>query len=225
MARSDRGAPAFPTLGRQDALPGGPQRILVAGVSGSGKTTLAARIAAQLGIEHTELDGLYHGPRWQPRAEFVEEVTALADRRHWVTEWLYRPARPLLAARADLLVWLDLPIARSLAQVARRTLRRRLRREVLWNGNIEPPLYTLFTDREHVLRWAWTTRHKYPSLLARVAAERPELPIVRLRSHAAADAWLAGPLSAAASERPEPDTPDHRPPPAAAPQEPTPPAG
>ena len=45
-------------------------------------------------------------------------------------------------------------------RVVKRTLGRRLRREVLWAGNVEPPLRTFFTDREHIVRWAWSTRHR-----------------------------------------------------------------
>jgi len=47
-----------------DPLPHRPQRVLVAGASGSGKTTVAARVSAALGLLHTEIDGLYHGPGW-----------------------------------------------------------------------------------------------------------------------------------------------------------------
>ncbi|WP_299040308.1 hypothetical protein [uncultured Pseudokineococcus sp.] len=67
-----------------------------------------------------------------------------------MTEWGYGPTRNVLAARADLLVWLDLPRAVVMRHVVRRTLRRRLRREVLWNGDVELPLRTSFTDEEHI---------------------------------------------------------------------------
>ena len=42
----------------------------------------------------------------------------------------------------------------------------RLGRQVLWNGNIEPPLWTVFTDPEHIVRWACrhTTRPPNESL-------------------------------------------------------------
>ncbi|MEN3263973.1 MAG: hypothetical protein V7646_867 [Pseudonocardia sp.] len=50
------------------------------------------------------------------------------------------------------IVWLDFPRWRMCDQLVRRTVRRRLHRVELWNGNIEPPLWTVFTDREHILR-------------------------------------------------------------------------
>jgi len=60
-----------------DPLPRRSQRILIAGVSGTGKTTLARRIAPIARAPHTEIDGLYHGPDWVPRAEFLDDVRAL----------------------------------------------------------------------------------------------------------------------------------------------------
>ena len=46
-------------------------RIAVVGTSGAGKTTLSARLAAQLGYPHIELDAFQHGPNW-------EQATAVA---------------------------------------------------------------------------------------------------------------------------------------------------
>ena len=90
-----------------------------------------------------------------PRPTFVAEVTALAATESWVVEWQYDQVRSLLLARADLLVWLDLSRTRVFAQLLSRTVVRRVRRVELWNGNHEPPLHTIFTDPEHVVRWAW----------------------------------------------------------------------
>ena len=130
-------------LAWDDPLPARPRRILVTGTSGAGKTTVAAALSGRLGIPHTDIDGLYHGPGWVPRPEFVDDVAALAAREEWVTEWQYSVVRPLLLGRADLLVWLDLTRAAVMRQIVPRTLRRRLRRVELWNGNVEPPLWTL----------------------------------------------------------------------------------
>jgi adenylate kinase family enzyme len=178
-------------LGACDPLPHRPRRIAVAGVSGSGKSTLARRLGAVLDLPYTELDGLYHGPGWTPRPTFAAEVEALVAADRWVMEWQYDAARPLLAARADLLVWVDVPYPVALARVVRRTVRHRLRGEVLWNGNREAPLHTIFTDREHVVRWSISSRHKLDGLVPAVAAERPELPVVRLQSPRQVDRWLA----------------------------------
>jgi adenylate kinase family enzyme len=181
-----------------------PRRVLVAGVSGSGKSTLAREIGTRLGIEYVELDGLYHGPGWEPRPTFADDVAALVARDAWVTEWQYDAARPLTLARAELMVWLDLPIRLVLRQLTRRTLRRRVRREQLWHGNVEAPLHTVFTDREHVMRWAWSTRHTLDGLNRRLSVERPDLSVVRLTTRAEAQGWIGS--------LPAPETEDGSPP-------------
>ena len=179
-----------------EPLPRRPQRVVVAGVSGVGKTTFAQRIASSAGVPHTEIDALYHGPEWTPRSEFLADVYALTAQPEWVTEWQYRAARPILAAHADLAVWLDFPfLTTTLPRVLRRTVRRRAGREVLWNGNVEPPLLTFFTSREHIVRWAWSTRNKYREQIPPLESHYPGLTVVRLRNQRQADAWLHGPLA------------------------------
>ncbi|NAZ75731.1 AAA family ATPase [Kineococcus sp. T13] len=184
----------MPLLGPTDPLPHRPRRVLVAGTSGAGKTTLASRIATALQAPHVEIDALFHGPGWSARPSFEHDVHRFSAGPSWVSEWQYDQVRSHLAGRADLLVWLDLPRGRVLRQVVRRTLLRRLRRQVLWNGNVEPPLRTFLTDPEHIVRWAWRTHHHSAARVVRLLHERPELPVVRLRSHRQAQAWLRGPL-------------------------------
>lgn len=186
-------------LNGHDPLPGRLSRVIVAGASGAGKTTLAAHIGVRLGLPHTEIDALFHGPGWTPRSEFVADVQRLAAGERWVTEWQYALVRPLLAERADLLVWLDLPLPVVMRQVIWRTVRRRLLREELWNGNREPPFRTIVADPEHIVRWAWTGHAKIEAKVLDLHEHRPDLPVVRLRSRAEVRRWCAGLLAAAES--------------------------
>jgi adenylate kinase family enzyme len=181
-------------LGPDDALPVPARRVLVAGSSGAGKTTLAAVVGAALGLPHVELDALFHGPGWVPRPSFRSDVERFAATDQWVTEWQYDAARDLLASRADLLVWLDLPRRLVVRQIVRRTVVRRLRGQELWNGNLEPPLRTVFTDPEHVVRWAWATHGSTAPRVRALHERRPELVVVRLRSRREVDRWRRGPL-------------------------------
>ena len=175
-----------------DGLSGSPKRVLVAGTSGSGKTTVARSLAEILGVPHVEIDELFHGPNWRPNPDFVAAVESFSSREAWITEWQYGSVRPLLAARADLLVWLDYPRALVMSQVVRRTIRRRIRREVLWNGNVEPPLRTIVSNREHIIRWAWRTHRKTAQAVEELVRARPGLPVVRLANRAEAEEWLTG---------------------------------
>lgn len=179
-----------------DPLPHRPRRIIVAGVSGVGKTTLARRIAEIAHVPHTEIDALFHGPEWTPRPTFLAEVRDLVARDAWVTEWQYSEARPLLTARADTLVWLDLPFwTTTFPRVVRRTAGRRMRRQPLWNGNVEPPFHTILIDREHIVRWAVSTRHKYRRRIPVLDADVGPLTVVRLRSSRDVETWMTGALT------------------------------
>jgi adenylate kinase family enzyme len=179
-----------PLLGPLDAFQAAPRRVIVGGVSGSGKTTLAARVAEVISAPHVEIDGLFHGPRWGARPEFVADVERFSAGATWTTEWQYGAVRSLLLDRCDLLVWLDLPTHVVMRQVTGRTVRRRIRREVLWNGNVEPPFRTILTNREHIVRWAWSTRHLTRQRVSAALTARPDLPVVRLGSHGDGARWI-----------------------------------
>jgi adenylate kinase family enzyme len=173
-----------------DPLPLRPRRVLVAGNAGSGKSTLARALATALSLPYHELDALFHGPEWTPRPEFADDVEAFAATDRWVAEWQYIPVRARLLERADLMIWLDLPRWRVMTQITRRTIIRRLRRVELWNGNIEYPLWTIFTERDHILRWAWAAHARSRRHVLNALASPGTPPVIRLRSRRELRAWL-----------------------------------
>ena len=167
-----------------------PRRIVIAGTSGAGKTTLARQVGEKLGLPHTEIDALFHGPDWTPRPEFQADIEELVQQERWVTEWQYPAARPLLAAHADTLLWLDYPRALIMWRVVKRTLKRWATREELWNGNREPGLWHAFTHKEGIARWAWETYELTEERVRQLEASGAQIDIVRLRSPRQASAWL-----------------------------------
>jgi adenylate kinase family enzyme len=187
----------MPLLHADEPLPGRPTRVTVNGTSGSGKSTLARRLGELLDLPYTEMDSLFHGPSWTPQPGFVDAVDAFTAQPRWVCEYQYDQVRALLAERANLVVWLDLPHPLVLRRVALRTVGRRIRRQELWNGNREGPLRAFLTDPEHVVRYAWSTRHGARDRADALLTSHPRLPVVRLRSPGEVERWLAGPLAAA----------------------------
>jgi adenylate kinase family enzyme len=167
----------------------------VAGTAGSGKSTLARQIAEVLDVEYFEIDALYHGPDWTANVDFVREVSSRISTAAWVTEWQYATVRDALADRADLMVWLDLPRHVVMLGVTRRTLQRSLLRVPLWNGNREPPLRTIVSNRDHIIRWAWRTHAKTARRVHACAHQRPNLNTVTLHSRQEAEHWVRGPLA------------------------------
>jgi adenylate kinase family enzyme len=172
------------------------QRISIVGNSGSGKTTLGRRLADQLGAPFVELDSLYHQPGWEPlpTEEFQSRVAAVAAEDRWVVDGNYSAVREILWQRADTVIWFDLPRGVVMARVVRRTLRRTLTREELWNGNREPfdNLWRLDPKR-NIIRWAWTNHGKYRARYEALAGDERYggVRFLRVTSREDADALVA----------------------------------
>jgi adenylate kinase family enzyme len=99
------------------------RRIVVMGPPGSGKSTLARRLGARHGLPVFHLDQAYWQPGWvaAPPAVFLAEVERLAALPAWVIEGNYADTIAPRFARADAVVYLDVPAWRCLLRIARRT--------------------------------------------------------------------------------------------------------
>lgn len=173
-------------------LPTGVDRVLVVGSSGAGKTTMAAALAARLGLPHTELDSLWHGPGWVPRPQFEADVDAMLATGRWITEYQYRPAKDRLLSQAQAVVWLDHPFLLVAVRLLRRSVVRAVTRRAYWNGNRES--VAMWLHASHPLRIVlshefWAKRRRTEAELA--AASARGAVVIRLRGAGAANRWLA----------------------------------
>lgn len=136
-----------------------PQRIWIVGHTGSGKSTLARVLARQLEVEATHLDDMFWQPGWKGlnEPEFRERVRAVVTRPSWVIDGNYKAVRRLFWDRADLVIWLDLPLHVTFPRVAWRTFSRMLTREQVCNGNRESFFTTLFS--KHSILWWSLSMH------------------------------------------------------------------
>ena len=167
-------------------------RIVVVGTSGSGKTTVARELARRFGVPHVELDALHHGPNWleTPAEEFRRRVAAATGVDGWVVDGNYdSKLGDLVLARADTVVWLDLPLRVALTRVTRRTIRRIHTGQELWSGNRESWRGGFFGWES---MFVWTIRSHFRQRRLRPArlARHPDLRVVRLRSAREIDRWL-----------------------------------
>jgi adenylate kinase family enzyme len=119
---------------------------------------LALALAGQLGVPRVELDGVFHQAGWTPldAGEFRARVAAAIASDSWVIDGNYSAIRDLVWARADTVVWLDLPRYLVMRRLIARTLRRVATREELWNGNREHWRNFFSLDPgESVIVYAW----------------------------------------------------------------------
>lgn len=166
------------------------QRVSVVGTSGAGKSTLGRALSVALRTDFLELDSVYHQPGWVPlpREEFRDRVSAAVAGERWVIDGNYTSnVKDLVWARADTVVWLDLPKRTVMRRIIWRSFQRAARRVELWNGNHERWRNLFSLDKEEsVVAWAWQTHAATRAKLEAAMADplNARLRFVRLRSPA-----------------------------------------
>ena len=166
------------------------QRVLVMGGPGAGKSTFARSLAGKLGLPFVSLDRLFWQPGWREPAmeDFTAAVTREAEKPAWIIDgnYLRYGAAELRRARADVVVWFDLPRWICLVGV--------LRRIVTSYGSVRPEMAP--GCPEHFdwvfLRYVWTYRAVHrPRTLRYLAALRADQRLVTFSTRAQAAAFLA----------------------------------
>jgi adenylate kinase family enzyme len=162
----------------------------VIGNPGSGKTTFARALAAKLGVPQIELDALNWQAGWVEAdlEDFRAQVASALEADGWVVDGNYRSKLgTYVLDRADLVVWLDLPLPIVLWRVLSRTVRRVWTREPLWGNNLET-LRNSFLTRDALWWWAVKTHFRWRRRLPELLASYPH---VRLRSPGEVERFLA----------------------------------
>lgn len=135
------------------------RRVAIVGGTGSGKSTLAVALAEKIDGIPIELDELFHGENLTPTPtpEFRSRVAEALDTDNWVVAGNYSVVMDLVHGGADTIIWLDLPRWLVTWSVIRRSLRRVIKREKMWNGNRERWRNLVSRDPEvNIIVWAWT---------------------------------------------------------------------
>jgi hypothetical protein len=165
------------------------RRIAVLGCSGSGKSTLAAALAERLTLPYLATDQIFWTDSWRatPASDVRAWLAAAVAQDDWVTDGNFDSDRDLLWERAELIVWLDLPLSVVLGRALRRNLVWWLRRTPVWGGQ-SMTLAKAFGGVRHVLRSHGLKHATYPAWFACLESK----PVVRLRTRAESAKWLAG---------------------------------
>jgi adenylate kinase family enzyme len=166
------------------------RRVLVAGNTGAGKTTAARRVAQRRGLLFHEVDELAFRPGWAPDPGYVGALREIARGDRWVLDsWGDPRVRDELWRRADTVVWLDYPLRVVLPRLVRRSVRRTVRREQIFNGNVES--YREWFSRDHPVRSALRDHRPRRAETARRLTLFPHLRVVQFCSPRQAERWLA----------------------------------
>ena len=151
---------------------------MVVGGPGSGKSTLAVELGRRTGLPVRHMDLIHWQPGWVERP--VEEKDRLTREVHAEDAWIFEGGHSRTyderAARADTLIWLDLPVTLRLWRV--------LRRWRTWHGQTRPDLPPDCPERidPEFIRFTIRTRRSSPARIARLVAEHPHLQVHHLRS-------------------------------------------
>ncbi|WP_227270589.1 P-loop NTPase family protein [Roseobacter weihaiensis] len=159
------------------------QRVMIVGGSGSGKSTLARFLGQQTGLPVRHMDQIQWLPGWvsRPRSERIEMAHAVERGAAWIFEGNFSSTVEHRAARADTLVWLDLPVGLRLWRVTWRLLR--------YYGQERPDMAVGCTEGIHgetwpFYRWIWNTRQTHRVRFQNLIAGHPHLDVHHLTSRA-----------------------------------------
>ena len=164
VAAVNSGAAEYP-LGR---------RIAVFGKGG--KTTLSKALAERFGLEFIEQDAIRHLANWielsneRHREVLITRFDGAED--GWVSDGNYSAVRDLVYERVETVIVLALPWRVMLWRTFKRTVRRFVTREELWNGNRESVWMTFFS-RESVVYDLYRRRRKFTTYAQVAEAETP----------------------------------------------------
>lgn len=138
------------------------QRVAVIGCGGSGKTTLANALAARLGSPVIHIDSHYWRDWDGRRVESTPEQWAARHREliaqpRWVMDGMKLGVLPERLARADTVIYLDLPTRSCLSGI--------LRRRIRYRGRLRPDLGVYDRISWEFLRWVWAFRRRHRHVL------------------------------------------------------------
>lgn len=167
------------------------RRVMIVGQPGSGKSTLARQLGARTGLPVRHMDHIHWMSGWveRPQTEKTRLARQVEAEEAWIFEGGHSATYTSRAARADLILWLDIPLPLRAWRILRRSL-------IGWRRtrpDLPPGCPERFgPETLPFWRYVWTSRHTGRDRISRmVAAAPPGTPVIRLTSLAQVRRFLA----------------------------------
>lgn len=163
-----------------------PQRVAIIGCAGSGKTTLAHRLSELTGLPLYHLDEIYFDRQGSPLPDngLAAAHRWLLQRESGIIEGNHTATLDDRLAWADLIIWLDVPTARCLANV--------VRRYILHGAGRHPGGLIVHLQPQFLRYILQYRRHRRPLVADRVRAASANADVVVLNTIRSIDRLLAG---------------------------------
>ena len=142
------------------------RKIIITGTSCTGKTTLGRELSQKLGIPQIDLDDLHFLPNWEVKEsdDFIRDVNSTIDQHdEWIVSGSYQTKmKDTVWHKADVIIWLDLPLRTILSRYFKRTFRRIVFKEKCCGENYETLRHVLFEDNMllHIFKTYWSRKHR-----------------------------------------------------------------
>jgi adenylate kinase family enzyme len=119
-----------------------------------------------LGIPQIDLDDLHFLPNWEVKesVEFICDVNSTIDQYdEWIVSGSYQTKmKDSVWPKANIIIWLDLPLLTILGRYFRRTFRRVMFKEKCCGENYETLGHVLFKDNMllHIFKTYWNRKRR-----------------------------------------------------------------
>ena len=158
-------------------------RVTILGHTGSGKTTLANAISELYGIPHIQIDRYWfkHGgnkltasdDKKEIREKVRKDAMTAIKQKDWVSDGIYRRVQPEILKKADVAIYLDVPMRSRLQNHAKRVVDRDNRHDEL----------TLSDDLKHFRTIIKKTRG-YRTVIESLLEDYPRVIVLHGRKEA-----------------------------------------
>lgn len=145
------------------------RKIIITGTSCTGKTTLGAELSAHMGLKQIDLDDLHFLPNWiakEPDIFIADVHAAIEGQDEWIVSGSYQSKlKDNLWPKANIIIWLDLPLRTILSRYFRRTYRRVVHKEPCCGENYETLSHVFFKDNMllHIMKTYWARKRRLAS--------------------------------------------------------------